>query len=359
MGDIYKIFFEQSNDLVLVYEKNGRVVDVILGENYKAYNSFLKFKGQLVSEVLPPTVAVKKLSGIQKAKQKNEKVTIFFTLDKLGKTFYYEERFYPVTGDRVLGIVRDITELKEKEIALQKYANQLKNSNENLKRLVYSISHDLKEPVRSITSFSQLTAKKMQHNPDPDVRAYLNYLVNSGKRLNDTIEGLVRMTDLEDELVDDVVDCQIVITDVLEDLSLQIEESEAEIECEVLPEIKCTEHYIHQIFLNLVSNALKYRSPDRKLKLKIGSFLSSKNNYHFTFEDNGKGIEREYFDKIFDMFTQLDADSKYDGVGFGLALCKKIILKMGGEIWVESEVNVGSKVSFFIPTEVKRAEVFA
>ena len=224
----------------------------------------------------------------------------------------------------------------------------LKKRNEELDQFNHVASHDLQEPLRTIQSFSRLLLKKNFDQLDKEGKVYLNYLNESSNRMSELIHGLLHYSKVGKSVDFIPIDCNQIIQGVLKDLTHTIQQSKPIIDIQKLPVVLGNKIYLHQVFQNLIVNSLKFKQKNKPLHLKI-SVDSSTKEHIFCFEDNGIGIQEEYFQKIFGIFQRLHSKSEFEGTGIGLALCKKIIEMHNGQIWVESKDGVGSKFYIQLP----------
>jgi PAS domain S-box-containing protein len=279
---------------------------------------------------------------------------------KNGEEFWMNMSISPVADangwfTHWISIERDVTErvlseikLKELNKHLQKQALQLKASNEELEQFAYVASHDLQEPLRMVTGFlSQLERK---YNPliDENGKKYIYYAVDGAKRMQQIILDLLeysRVGRAGDKL--EKIDLNEMIREVEVLLKKKIQEKSATIEVAELPVIYAAKSPIRQVFQNLIGNALKYSKADVAVKINI-AVTEFNDQWQFSISDNGIGISPEYFHKIFVIFQRLHNRDAYSGSGIGLAVTKKVIEKMGGTIWVESELDKGSCFYFTI-----------
>jgi PAS domain S-box-containing protein len=243
----------------------------------------------------------------------------------------------------------DITERKKAEEALKKYAVNLKQSNEDLERFAYVSSHDLQEPLRNVVTFTQLLQKKYGGQLGTEADEYIQFVVDAGKRMQALIRDLLefsRITTKGSNL--EKTDSEAVLQDTLMNLKVRIERCNASITHDPLPQVMADASQLRQVFQNLIGNAVKFRKRDAPAVVFVSAHRLD-GMVQFSVRDNGIGIEPEYFDKIFVIFQRLHSHGAYEGTGIGLALCKRIIERHGGKIWVESEVGQGSTFSFTLP----------
>lgn len=244
-------------------------------------------------------------------------------------------------------MAHDITERIEGERSLKRYVDELARSNEELEQFAYVASHDLQEPLRMISSYLQLLERRYKGNLDKEADEFIWYAVDGVKRMQELINDILAYSRIGRKAKDFAhVDCNIVLRQVLINLQTVIEEKGAVIMCDPLPTVVADELQMNQLFQNLVANAIKFC--DNTPQLKIGAKRSG-DEWLFSVGDNGVGIEREQFGRVFLMFQRLHSRKKYPGTGIGLPICKKIVERHGGRIWVESEPGKGSNFYFTIP----------
>jgi PAS domain S-box-containing protein len=257
---------------------------------------------------------------------------------------------------RLLGSIQNISNKKEAELQLQKMnselefkAKKLLVSNAELEQFAYIASHDLQEPLRMITSFLAQLEKKYTSILDDKGKQYIYFAVDGAKRMRQIILDLLEYSRVgrEDETVEEL-NVNEIVQDVLILNRKWIEEVEANVILEPLPAIVAKATPIRQLFQNLISNSLKYRDVNRKPEIIIGAF-DRESYWEFIIKDNGIGIDPVYHDKIFQLFQRLHKKEDYSGTGIGLALCKKIMDELNGEIWLEDSSEEGATFCFSIP----------
>lgn len=247
---------------------------------------------------------------------------------------------------RAVGAMQDMTRQKEYEEQLKKYTRELEISNTELEQFAYVASHDLQEPLRMVTSFLTRLEEKYRDQLDDKAKRYIDFAVDGAKRMREIILDLLEFSRVgrsEDKL--EQVDLNEIMDEVKSLYRKPIRESGAEIEYANLPTITAPKSPVRQVFQNLISNALKYRQPGIKPKIEV-NYHETKEAYHFSVKDNGIGISSEYFEKIFIIFQRLHQREKYSGSGMGLAVTKKIVENLGGEIGVKSQEGEGSTFYF-------------
>ncbi len=245
------------------------------------------------------------------------------------------------TVKKIVGTLLDINNRKESERKMQEL-------NIELERFAYLASHDLKEPLRTVTSFTKLFKTEYKDKFDENAFKYLDFIDNASSRMITLTNDLLVYSQLDDKSLNfQNVNLNELISKITEDLFNTILENKAEIQVDKLPNLICDSLQIKQLFQNLISNSLKYRS---KKTPKIQISCSKKHtHYEFSVKDNGIGISKKYHTQIFEVFKRLHSQSEYEGTGIGLANCKRIIDNHKGKIWVTSTANKGSEFFFTIP----------
>lgn len=268
--------------------------------------------------------------------------------------------FNPImdTSGNISGVAcfaKDVTKLKtskqkqqELNIALQKRAEELAASNTELEHFAYVASHDLQEPLRMVSSFLELLEKKYNHQLDDTAKTYISFATNGAAQMKKLILDLLeysRVGTLKEDNAD--TDMNEVVQTVLEILKNKIREADAVVEVENLPVLPNTSKtQMLQLMQNLLSNALKYHG-EEKPKVKICAARED-GQWVFSVKDNGIGIDPKFQEKVFIIFQRLHNKKEYSGTGIGLSICKKIVERHGGKIWVESGSGEGSTFYFSI-----------
>ncbi|WP_207590472.1 MEDS domain-containing protein [Halomontanus rarus] len=224
----------------------------------------------------------------------------------------------------------------------------LEESNERLEQFAYAASHDLQEPLRMVTSYLQLLENRYGEAFDEDGEEFLEYAVDGADRMREMIDGLLEYSRVEtrgDPF--ESVELEVILDDVVADLQIQIEETDAEITPEQLPRVMGDASQLRQVFQNLLNNAIQY-SGATPPRIHIGADRRGR-EWVISVEDNGIGIDPDDQDRVFTVFDRLHSRDEYEGTGIGLALCERIVERHGGDIWVDSEPGDGSTFSFTLP----------
>lgn len=235
--------------------------------------------------------------------------------------------------------------------------NKLLESNEELERFTYIASHDLKEPLRNITSFINLIERKLGRKADTELQEYMAYVTRNTRQMYSLIEDVLNFSRIAALEIRGTkcVELNVLMIDVEASLSRMIQEKQARLEIvDPLPSIRAHKTHVLMLFKNLIENGLKYNESDTPL-IRI-SHREEENFYRFFIEDNGIGIDPVYHEQIFEMFKRMNTREKYEGTGIGLATCKKIVTKYGGTIGLESEEGKGTTFIFTWPKGIMSDE---
>ncbi len=239
---------------------------------------------------------------------------------------------------------------EELERRVQERTAELVRSNEELQQFAKIASHDLQEPLRAVQGFAQLLARRYQGQIDLDGQQFIEFILDGTERMQRLIQSVLEHSNISsNEQEIESIEVSSVIREVMKNLNQSIIDSKATIIFGDLPTIPVERSQLVQLFQNLISNAIKYAG-DKTPYIVISS-EKSVDEWLFSVQDNGIGIDKKYTDRIFDMFARLHGRIKYSGTGMGLAICKKIVTANGGKIWMESEIGEGSIFFFTLPVK--------
>ncbi len=251
----------------------------------------------------------------------------------------------------MMGTIQDITDIKKAEESQKILINELKRSNKELQQFAYVASHDLQEPLRTVTSFAQLIERRYKDKLDSDADDFIEYIVDASKRMQILINDLLdysRVTTKGKEFKP--TDIEEIFKNVITNLHAAISANKAKITHDELPVVNADSGQLLQLFQNLIGNAIKFKKENESPEIHI-SARKEENEYVFSVQDNGIGIEEEYLKRIFTIFQRLHTREEYGGTGIGLAVAKKIVERHGGCIWIESEYGKGSTFYFTISSQ--------
>ncbi|HEY9698312.1 MAG TPA: PAS domain S-box protein [Trichocoleus sp.] len=240
--------------------------------------------------------------------------------------------------------------VQERTVELQKLNVELQRSNQELEQFAYVASHDLQEPLRAITGYTQLLMQDYHDRLDETAQEYAGYVIDGAKRMQQLIEDLLTYSRVgTKDLVPTMVDCNTLIEQVLRNLQISIAESHATVAYKDLPSLVADKSQLVQLFQNLISNAIKFQrhsSPHVEITAEL-----KETEWQFRVQDNGIGIQPRFLDRIFEIFKRLHTRREFPGTGIGLAICKRIVDRHGGRIWAESEPGTGTTFYFTLPYE--------
>jgi len=249
----------------------------------------------------------------------------------------------------VVSLRTDVTDRAEAHAARERGAKELRRSNEELERFAYVASHDLQEPLRMVASYTQLLARRYKDKLDQPAREFIAFAVDGALRMQAFIQDLLRYSRVGTHGGPfERLEVGGIVSRVLENLRFAIDEKKAEIVIGELPTIEGDRLQLTQLFQNLISNALKFSAPERPLRIEITAERRD-GMWEFVVKDNGIGLDPEDTERIFVIFQRLHTRQEYEGTGIGLAICKKILERHGGRIWVESRKGEGAAFHFTIP----------
>jgi PAS domain S-box-containing protein len=249
-------------------------------------------------------------------------------------------------------VLHDITEHKKADEHLLKTVAELKRSNDELQQFAYVASHDLQEPLRMVASYTQLLAKRYSGRLDADADEFMAYAVNGANRMQGMIRDLLAYSRAGTEgNAPHEISSENALQVALVNLQATITESRAVVTHDALPVIVTDENQLVQVFQNLVGNAIKYRGAATP-RVHVSASKNGGQECIFSVRDNGLGIDPRYFEKIFVLFQRLHGQTEFQGTGIGLTICKKIVERLGGRIWVQSQLGSGSTFLFALPDGV-------
>ncbi len=266
----------------------------------------------------------------------------------------YSSMIFKMAGEKHLFyIIRDITDQKFKDLQLQKKTQDLELQNKELENFAYIASHDLQEPLRKITSFSDRLKKNFAEQIDDEALNYINRMQSAAARMTNLINGLLAFSRISfSGKAFEKVNLEAIIKDVLIDLEIEIEKSEAIIQFDNLPDVRAVPLYMRQLFQNIILNGLKFRKENTQPKINIWGAVNRKEKFcKIYIEDQGIGFDPEQSEYIFQIFQRLHGRTEYPGSGLGLAICRKIAEIHGGEITAHSTPGKGSTFIITLPVQ--------
>lgn len=344
---------ESSGDAILSQTLDGVILSWNTGAERLYGYAAAEVIGQPVSLLAPPE-QLAELPYMLKRLQRGERVEYAETVQrkKDGTLVTVSLTMSPVTNadGQIIGasaIAHDITARKQAEEALTQQANQLQRANDELQQFAYIVSHDLNEPLRTVANFASLLAKRYEGKLDAAAEEYIDFVVDGTQRIQRMIQDLLLYTRAGGPVSERTpVDCEAVLMQVMSDLQVAITEQRATITYDPLPIVLGEAARLKQVFQNLIGNALKFRGKEPPHIHVSAQRLDG--GWQFAVRDNGIGMESHQFGRLFQVFQRLHASSEYPGSGMGLAICKKIVERHGGRMWVESQPGQGTTFFFII-----------
>jgi PAS domain S-box-containing protein len=356
----YRGLLEAAPDAMVVVNGEGQIVLLNLQAEKQFGYRRDELVGQKVTNIIPAGFAERLIAdGTRSAAEAlAQQIGTGIELSgrrKNGSDFPIEIMLSPLEsaeGVLVTAAIRDISERKSAETRLTNAVDELKRSNDELEHFAYVASHDLQEPLRMVASYTQLLAGRYKGRLDADADDFIAYAVDGASRMQQLILDLLAYSRAGANVGEPRrISSEQALQGALINLQAAIAESGAIVTHDSLPDITMDDLQLTQIFQNLVGNAIKYRSADVP-RVHVTSTSSDRTDWIFSVRDNGLGIDAQYFDKIFVLFQRLHGREEFEGTGIGLSICKKLLERIGGRIWVESEPLKGSIFRFSVPKGV-------
>lgn len=352
--------FESAPNGMIVVNREG----TILQANGTAHNIFRYAPGELSGQPVERLVPKKRRSQHQGNREHYIAAPVkrmmgerrdLYALCADGGTVPVEIGLNPIKNcdmGEVVASVVDISDRKRYERRIKEHTNALERSNRELKEFAFIASHDLREPLRKIISFTKLLLSKEYGEFNNDGETFAEYVVDAAERMRELLDSLLsysRVTSRQVEFT--ATDLNAIVDEVTADLQLAIEEQQARIDVSPLDTIAVDPSQMRQLLQNLVSNSLKYQRPDKTPTIHIRGESAKGNRYRILFEDNGVGFDNQYAEQVFEVFKRLHNREHYPGTGMGLAICRKIVDRHRGEIHARSEPGQGTRFTIELPRD--------
>jgi PAS domain S-box-containing protein len=360
----YRGLLEAAPDAMVVVNQGGEIVLV----NAQAEKQFGyrrdELLGQKVTNIIPVGFAERLIADDLRSAEDASAQQIGTGIEliarrKDGSEFPIELMLSPLRnaeGTLVTAAIRDISVRKNAAVVLLQKVKELNRSNEELGQFAYIASHDLQEPLRMVASYTQLLSRRYKGKLDADADEFIAFAVDGASRMQRLIQDLLAYSrvgtkgkDLLETSSEDA------LQQALSNLRGAIEESSAVVTHDPLPAVMADEMQLIQLFQNLVGNAIKYQRPGIP-RVHVSAAKNGGKKWYFTVKDNGLGIDPQYFERIFGMFQRLHKRDEFAGTGIGLAICKKIVERHGGNISVESKPGQGSTFRFALSERLAKSK---
>jgi len=353
----YRGLLEAAPDAMVVVNQKGEIVllNVQAEKQFRYHRDELV--GQEVTNIIPVGFAERLLADDLRSAEDALAQQIGTGIELIGRRkdgseFPIEIMLSPLEsadGILVTAAIRDISVRKSSKEHLVKTVTELKRSNDELQQFAYVASHDLQEPLRMVASYTQLLAQRYKGRLDSDADEFIAYAVDGSNRMQGLIKDLLAYSraGANGKALHEI-SSENALKEALTNLRATIEESGAVVTHDLLPAITMDETQLVQFFQNLVGNAIKYRTPEVP-HVHVSAAKNGGHEWTFCVRDNGMGIDPQYFERIFIIFQRLHGREEFKGTGIGLAICKKIVERVGGRIWVESKLEKGSTFCFALP----------
>jgi PAS domain S-box-containing protein len=353
----YRGLLEAAPDAMVVVNVAGEIVLLNVRAEKEFGYSRNELIGQKVKNIIPEGFAERIIAdGARSAAEAlAQQIGTGIELSgrrKNGSEFPIELMLSPLQsaeGILVTAAIRDISVRQKSDEHLARTVGELKRSNDELQQFAYVSSHDLQEPLRMVASYTQLLAKRYKGQLDSDADEFIAFAVDGCNRMQGLIQDLLAYSRAgTNGKVFSEVSAEDALQQALTNLRITIEQSGAVVSHDALPALRTDETQLTQVFQNLIGNAIKYRSAQAP-RVHVSATNSVGNEWIFSVSDNGLGIAPQYFERIFVLFQRLHGRNEFEGTGIGLAICKKVLERLGGRIWVESQPEKGSTFYFALP----------
>jgi PAS domain S-box-containing protein len=353
----YRGLLEAAPDAMVVVNQAGEIVLLNLQAEKQFGYRRDELVGQKVKNIIPEGFAERLLADDLRSAEDALAQQIGTGIElngrrKDGSDFPIEIMLSPLEspeGILVTAAIRDISVRKDAEEHLVKTVGELKRSNDELEQFAYVASHDLQEPLRMVASYTQLLAKRYKGRLDSDADEFIAYAVDGSNRMQGLIHDLLAYSRAgTDGKALHKISSENALQEALANLRATIVESGAVVTHDSLPAITTDGTQLTQVFQNLVGNAIKYRGAEVP-RVHVSATKNGDSEWIFSVRDNGLGIAPQYFERIFILFQRLHGRNEFEGTGIGLAICKKVVERLGGRIWVESQPGKGSTFHFALP----------
>lgn len=337
-------------DWLYIVDDEGEFTGANNYSTLEAYIPDYDLIGKNVNQLMPQDVSVPFMATLKEVIESGQSTSFEYYDTTIYKGRHFKVIIAPFKDYEYLVIIRDVTDLKEAQSELVTKAEKLEQSNKELEEFAYVVSHDMKQPIRTIISYLSLLKRKYEKALDEEANVFINFSIEGANKMSDLIRDILQYSRVEQQ-IDVVKDVPLntVVGKVIAILGDTIKTSNAEVKVDDLPHINGNDTMLSELFQNLIENGIKYnRAPDKKVNVNVkddGDF------WLFEVTDNGIGFDEEYAQQIFKIFKRLHNDEEFPGTGIGLSICHKVVTKHGGRIWAKSVKGQGSHFFFTLPKQ--------
>lgn len=337
-------------DWLFIISKNGEFLSSNEFGTMEPYMPEFNLIGRTFTDVLPGEPAELFTQTLDTVIDSDLSASFEYFDPTYHKGHYFKVIIAPFKANEYLLIIRDITDLKQAQAELEVKAKNLARSNKELEEFAYIVSHDMKQPIRTIISYLELLKKKHLALLPADAQEFVNFSIKGAHKMSDLIRDILQYSKMEQSIaMQPNVSLNGIMKKVLANLKDILERNNGTVECDDLPEVTCNETMILELLQNLIENGTKYNlTPAKKVVVKVAD---EHGFWHFTVTDNGIGFDQQYAEQIFKIFKRLHTDEEFQGTGIGLSICAKVVEKHGGKIWAISEKGKGSTFHFTLPKQ--------
>jgi len=335
-------------DWLYIINKNGEFTGTNNSSTLPDYIPDYGLIGRTFGDVMPAEIALSFSEALSQVIDTETPSSFEYYDNTIYKERFFKSIIAPFKANEYLVIIRDITDLKQAQNELLSKAKKLEQSNKELEEFAYVVSHDMKQPIRTIISYLSLLKKKHTDALAPEAQEFVNFSIDGANKMNDLIRDILQYSRLDQQLkMETNISIDNVVGKVRKALNETIVANNAEIICAPMPVVTGNETMLTELFQNLIENGIKYNTNNKRI-IEV-NVTESPVEWLFHFRDNGIGFEQQYAQQIFKMFKRLHTEGNFQGTGIGLAICQKVVEKHGGQIWAESQKGVGSNFFFTLP----------